>query len=142
MIKYAIVKRRNPATAAVKYYAARTDSKLVPTSQLVSRMVESCTVTQADASAVISAYVSAILRHLKNGRSCKIDGLGIFSVNLSSKGSESRETFTPDLIRGVKINFRPDKAFSYRFNRANPNVAFRLYVAPAAPVGGGDEEEP
>ena len=71
MIKYAIVKRRNPMDASVKYYAARTDSKLVPTSQLVSRMVESCTVTEADASAVISAYVSAILRHLKNGRSCK-----------------------------------------------------------------------
>lgn len=140
MIKYAIVKRRNPLTAAVKYYAACTDSKLVPTSQLVARMVESCTVTRADAAAVVSAYVSAILRHLKNGRSCKIEGLGIFSVNLSSKGSESRETFTSDLIRGVKVNFRADKAFSYRFNRANPGVSFRLYAPPAAPAGGDDEE--
>lgn len=40
----------------------------------------------------------------------------------------------------MKVNFRPDKSFSYRFNRANPNVSFRLYAPPAAPAGGDDEE--
>ena len=141
MINYIPVKRRNPMDASVKYYAQNHPDPLVTTPELIDEIVAKTTVTEADALAVVSAYVDSMQSHLVNGNSCKIEGLGIFSVNLSSKGSESRETFTPDLIRGVKINFRPDKAFSYRFNRANPNVAFRLYVAPAAPAGGGDEEE-
>ena len=138
MIKYAVVKRRNPVDASVKYYAQRTGSQLVPTAQLVDRMVESCTVTEADARAVVSAYVSAILRHLKNGRSCKVDGLGIFSVNLSSAGSETPGEFTNDLIRGVKINFRADRSFKFRFALSNPSLSFRR-VASSAAEGGGTE---
>lgn len=125
MINYLPVKRRNPVDASVKYYAQNHPDPLVTTSGLIEEIVANTTVTEADALAVVSAYVETMRGHLLNGNSCKIDGLGIFSVSLSSGGTEAADDFKTSMIRGVRLRFRPESRLKFELSPENPEMTFK-----------------
>ena len=55
----------------------------------------------------------AIARHMKEGRTVTIRGLGTFFPALSSEGCETPEECTPNKVRLTRICFRADTAFTY-----------------------------
>jgi len=125
MINYIPVKRRNPVDASVKYYAQNHPDPLVTTRELIGEIVAETTVTEADALAVVSAYVESMQVHLINGNSCKIEGLGIFSVTLGSEGTETAEEFKSSMINGVRLRFRADSRLKYELSLDNPEISFK-----------------
>lgn len=125
MINYIPVKRRNPVDASVKYYAQNHPDPLVTTRELIGEIVAETTVTEADALAVVSAYVESMQVHLINGNSCKIEGLGIFSVTLGSEGTETAEEFKSSMINDVRLRFRADSRLKYELSLDNPEISFK-----------------
>ena len=106
MINSIPVKRRNPMDASVKYYAQNHPDPLVTTRELIDEIVAKTTVTEADALAVVSAYVESMQSHLICGNSSKIQGLGILSVTLVSEGTDAPDNFKNSMIHGVRLRFR------------------------------------
>ena len=125
MINYIPVKRRNPMDASVKYYAQNHPDPLVTTPELIDEIVAKTTVTEADALAVVSAYVDSMQSHLVNGNSCKIEGLGIFRVTLVSEGTDAPDEFKSSMIHGVRLRFRASTRLKYELSLDNPEISFK-----------------
>ena len=62
-----------------------------------------------DTMAVIESLLQIIPRHITEGEIVRLGDFGSFSLHLSSSGAESETAFTKDLIKGIKIIFRPGK---------------------------------
>ena len=115
-ITYAVKKCSNPnGIEDVNYYAARVQKTGVyDFEQLTEDINNSTTVTAADATAVLKAMKSFILKALLAGQIVALDDLCRIQVGITGKCySEavlSDKEFSPSaMIKGVHLVFRPDK---------------------------------
>lgn len=115
-INYAVKKCSNPnGIEDVNYYAARVQKTGVyDFNQLTEDINNSTTVTAADATAVLKAMKSFILKALLAGQIVALDDLCRIQVGITGK-CYPQETlqdkeFSPSaMIKGVHLVFRPDK---------------------------------
>ena len=72
-------------------------------------MQDNCTVKHSDIVAVLSELSEVMKQELQRGNRVRIDGLGIFKVNIRSKGAKTAKEFSAaENILGTRINFRPE----------------------------------
>jgi len=110
-IGYALVQRRNPSKkdAPKLFYAASQKSGDVSFKEIKDSIAHSTTATAGDVSLVIESLLKVIKEHLKQGHSILLDEFGIFRLSFSSKGVATAKEFSTDLIRNVRVLFRPCK---------------------------------
>lgn len=109
-INYSIAPMKNPnpmSEGEIKYYAKAQANGSVGIDQLAEEIAYSTTLTDGDVLNAIRALVKQIKQHIREGRIVRLEALGSFQAQLSSSGAGSAEEFTPALIRGIKIQFRP-----------------------------------
>ena len=112
---YAVKKCSNPRNPDVDYYAARVQKTGVyDFDQLSEDINNSTTVTAADVAAVLKAMKSFITKALLAGQIVALDDLCRMQVGITGKCYPkevlTHKEFSPSaMIRGVHINFRPDK---------------------------------
>lgn len=112
-IKYRVAQR---AEAGVKgggtprYYAVASKRELAGFNELAKIIESQSTVSAADVIAVLYNLAYVIPSLIKEGRSVKLDGVGIISGTLVSEGKESPEEVSAGSIKGVKLHFLPDVA--------------------------------
>lgn len=93
-----------------KWFAHAMTFNHITTAQLCDEISHSTTVTESDVRAVFAELKVAMHDHLLNNQSVKVDGLGTFSVSLSSNLADTKESFKATNIKGASVNFRPETA--------------------------------
>lgn len=110
-IRYRVAQR---AEAGVKgggtpqYYAVASKRELADFRELAQRMEQRSSATSADAMLIFYNLASLIPELIKQGKSVKLDGIGIISGTLISEGKDSPEEVTSRSIKGIKLHFLPD----------------------------------
>ena len=110
-LKYRLVQKGNPAKPddPKKFYANSVTRGDISLRELAKEIAEISTVSVVDTSAVIESLLQIIPRHVIDGEIVRLGDFGSFSVRLSSEGAESESSFSSNLIKGVKLSFRPGK---------------------------------
>lgn len=102
----------NPDPEAPKRYHPRVVAKgTVSLKEIVETVSGRCTLSAADLHAAVTAIEQVVSENLANGYRVRLDGLGSFSLTLSSP-----EVDDPSKIRSPKVSvksvvFSPDKSF-------------------------------
>ena len=115
-LKYKLVQKGNPAKPDVpkKFYAISIIENTIDVRTLAEEIARISTVSTADTAAVLECLLSIIPDHVINGELVRLGEIGSFSVNIKSEGAESEEKFTPSMLHGVKLIFRPGKVMKSR----------------------------
>lgn len=92
-----------------KFNARASHKETVGIKELAAVMQDNCTVKHSDIVAVLSELSEVMKQELQRGNRVRIDGLGIFKVNIRSKGAKTAQEFSAaENILGTRINFRPE----------------------------------
>ncbi len=139
-VTYSVSPRINPRDRETepKFYGhvqARGDINL---REMAERIQQTCTVHKSDVFAVLVALEDVITEALKGGEIVRLGDLGTFQIGISSKGAETEEDYTDNLITKARINFRPGSALV----GALDGLTFqKVAVKYSKEEGAGEEEE-
>lgn len=108
--KVQIYKNTNPKSLSFgKYYLrAVYDDKFITTDGLADFIQNQCTVKRSDCKAVLDELGAAMKHFFELGQKVKLDGIGIFKVGLSSKGSTTLEGCTASSVSKRRVIFSPE----------------------------------
>jgi len=111
MVRIIPISKSNPqdTTAVNKFYAQAVATGKTDLERLAYLVSNQSTVREGDCYAVILSLVHNIIDELKQGRIVKLDKLGSFQIGVSSEGVASIEEVGSNLVKDVRVNFRPDK---------------------------------
>ena len=114
-IVYTVVKRRNPATAGVKYYPARVGSERLSTDDVIDYIGENSQLPRAAVPSAVSAILKTITNFVLNGHSVELPRLGIFSATIQEP--QQTEATSADAYRLTKdakimVRFRPTSSLT------------------------------
>ena len=126
MLKYSIISRNNPMTKEYLFHANLAPVTPIGLKELAQEVSDMCTLTVHDIKAVISALEERIYKTLRNGQSVRFGDLGSFHPTISSSGSATKEEFSKENIRGIKVRFTPSPKLRYELSLQNPNLTLAL----------------
>lgn len=110
-IKYRVAQRAEAGVkggGTPKYYAMASNRELVGFDELAQLMEKRTSATGADAMLIFYNLAALIPELIMQGKSIKLDGIGIISGTLVSEGKDSPEEVTSRSITGIKLHFLPD----------------------------------
>lgn len=105
-------KSKNKVSGSVKWYPRLvTIGKPVTTQELAERIARESTVSPADVYAVCHALPVVMGEFMAESRSVHLEGIGYFrySCQATGNGVDAPEDVTSDLIKGVRVQFQPDR---------------------------------
>ncbi|MCI6181325.1 MAG: HU family DNA-binding protein, partial [Prevotella sp.] len=109
-IKYSLAMQGNPTNPEEpeKAYARVQLNEIISTQKFINHISEHNGVfSKGTVKGVTTDMVSCLREMLVAGNKVIIDGLGEFSISLSSVGAESMEKFTASNIKSVNLVFKP-----------------------------------
>lgn len=130
MLKYRINKStlRLQGEDTIVYYKVITPVDPVTLEQVVDEISGVCTLTRADIKAGLAAMETAILKHLRNGSSVRLDDFGTFRPTISGKSQPSIEALHAQNHMRLRVRFRPSRWLKESIKPEN--VRMEAYVAP------------
>ncbi len=119
-IQYRLMERIKPTdpTAPKKHYAITQSSGEISLRQLADQIAEISTVSSIDTLAVLESLLQVLPRHLLDSKIIRLGDFGSFRLSLSSSGADTAENFTKNMIKGVKLLFRPGKQITDELKQA------------------------
>ena len=111
-VTYSVSPRINPRDRETepKFYGHVQASGDINIREMSERIQATCTVHKSDVFAVLVALEDVITEALKGGEIVRLGDLGTFQIGISSKGAETEEDYSDNLIKKARINFRPGSA--------------------------------
>ncbi len=109
-IKYKVVEKTEPGVAGggnKQWYASAIADGEITIDDLTKEVEKFSSLSESDIRGVIIALENVIQSQLLNGKIIRLDKLGSFYPSLSSNGAASEAEFSPSLIKGAKVNYRP-----------------------------------
>lgn len=95
----------------IRYYAVAARFRTV-NSQEVSRILETrSNFTSDEISQLLQSLSSLIKYELSEGNSVHLEGIGVFSLSVSSEGEQEPTDITPEKVFAKKICFKPTADF-------------------------------
>lgn len=91
-----------------RYYGVPVLSGTVTEDDLAKEISERSSLSPADVLAAISSIGDLMQKHLSEGKSVNLKGIGIFSVSATSEGCDTPEECTPAKVKAQRICFRAD----------------------------------
>lgn len=138
-VKFHLVQRKdlskNAAPDAKKYFAQAYATGKCDLEALCETVADRSTATAGDVKLVLDGFMHVLRQRLLAGEIVSIGELGSFQAIIGSKGADSKEEFTTDLVKTRRIMFRPGKILTTVKN------TFRL-VQTSAPRNGDEGQEP
>lgn len=111
--------------APIKFYPrAITLGKSVNLKFMVDKIHERSSLSRGDVRSVINNFVEKLKEQLLEGKSVNIEGLGVFSLSLRSKGEMTEKEVTAKSVSSVKICFLASK--DLRINKTATRASERL----------------
>jgi predicted histone-like DNA-binding protein len=92
-----------------KYYAVRVQRGEVDLEQLSKDLAKRSSLSKGDVYACMIELSQLLGEYIQEGYNVRLDGLGIFSMSVTSKGFERAEDCTPRHVSASKLCFRADK---------------------------------
>lgn len=121
----AFYKKMQSSIGELWYPRAVLVGKPVTTEELAEELAAESTVAPADVLAVLRALSGVMGRHMANGRSVKLYGIGSFHFTISSNGNgvETPAEVNVRQIKGIRVRFIPET--TYRIGGSTGRVATR-----------------
>lgn len=125
-VVYKVIPRVNPQKPkeAPKYYPKAIGTGYMTMADIVKRIEKECTITRADATAVIIALEDIIADAMSAGQIVQLGDFGNFYLSIKGKGVLAEQDFVPTLVNKAKVNFRPGKTV----REALKNLSYSKYV--------------
>ena len=92
-----------------KFYPNAVSAGHFSTEDLAREISESSSFTEADMVGALKGLSNIIITKLKLGYNVKLDGIGTFSLSLTSEGFDTEEECKPSRIKVRKITFKADR---------------------------------
>lgn len=125
MINYSIAMRGNPTDkdAAKKAYSTAQYSQMMTLDQFTAHIASHGTVySRADIQAVLILAVDCMREQLLAGQRIQLGDLGVFAVNLHSRGADTPADFTAANITDLNVSWRPGERFRTLLDDAEFNL--------------------
>ena len=118
MVNLKPISKSNPQDRAAdnKYYAQVVATGKTDLERLAYLVSNQSTVREADCYAVILSLLHNVVDELKQGRIVKLDKLGSFQIGINSEAVDTPEEVSTNLVKNVRIKFRPDKRMKNSLN--------------------------
>ncbi len=107
MIQYIVANHKNISDGSVKYFAQIAPVTPVNLTDIASRISKTCTVTEHDVKAVLSALQEQIIFCLSDGHSVRLGDLGSFRPTLCSFSYATPEEVSASSVKFVRTRFTP-----------------------------------
>ncbi|MBP3228181.1 MAG: HU family DNA-binding protein [Bacteroidaceae bacterium] len=109
-IRIKTIPRKKPGTSTFKYYIAPDTQTALDKAEFLDRMEKRSTMSSADVKGCLDALEYELKQALLGGNSVRLGDLGSFHISLTSQGVEKKDDASADLIKRVKVQFRPSSA--------------------------------
>ena len=101
---------RKNTKAYGKWYARAVSTNQIGLNEVSQRIQQNCSMKRSDVKAVLEELIEVLTQELQNSHSVKLDGLGTFSMGLTSTGTVTvREFNAAQNVVGLHVNFLPDR---------------------------------
>lgn len=139
--RYSLVPRKNPAKKdePAKFYAQIQSGGSQDFKTLTRAISNQCTVTSADAKAVLDAFMQQMLLSLASGQIVRMNDLGSFRLSISSKGTATKEEFKATQITKARIIFTPCTDLKEMLASLSYEKSSLITDPDSKKPGGGDE---
>lgn len=138
-LRYTVVKRRNPSTAAVTYGPRLVRYTLIKADDVVERAAQNSNIDRGLLEAAMVGFQEAVRNFIMNGHNLQLFPLGSFCVSLTStEGVDTPEEVTARQIKAAHLWFRSSPTLNSFKARQNIRL---VRVSDAAETPGEDEEE-
>ena len=107
MIYYISKAKKNPFNKTVFYYAQMTNVVPENLDTITKRITSTCTVTEHDVKAVLSALQEQVTNALMDGKSVRLGALGSFRPTLSSTPEATADEVGIGNIKSVHVRYTP-----------------------------------
>ncbi|MDR1846662.1 MAG: HU family DNA-binding protein [Bacteroidales bacterium] len=114
-IKYAIRKKKfKDAEGETQelYFATAHRMDIIKTDEIAKLIQEATSLNEADIYGALKALSQVLARQLKSGKSVKLDGVGTFSLSLTSKPSSTAANVPHKSVKVNKVCFKADRKLS------------------------------
>ena len=122
MLKYSLIKRANPITNKTMFHANLTPATPYPMETLIANVSEKCHITQLQLMNALFYLEKEMIKALRDGYSVHLGDIGSFHLRLSSVSVPSKESFSAESLRGLKVRFTPNTTMKKELRLTNPKV--------------------
>lgn len=138
-LRYKVVKRRNPMTAAVSYGPRLLRYTLIKADDVVERAAQNSNIDRGLLEAAMVGFQEAVRNFIMNGHNLQLFPLGSFCVSLlSTEGTDTPEAVSARQIKGAHLWFRSSPTLNGYKARQNIRL---VRIGEEEAEGGGEEEE-
>ena len=108
VMKLKKIERVNPANRDEKlWYAIKDTGKTVDLKRISVEIEKRTAATRADISSILISLLEIIPEFLRDGDTVKLDGFGIFRINVNSTASPRPEEVSARSVKGTRVSFLP-----------------------------------
>ena len=105
MIRYKKYQNKNKESKAFGRWYGKAVHELVEFDEFITHMAQHhCAFSEATIRGVLIEMENCLRELLLEGKSVRLDDLGIFSIGLRTSGTEKSEEFTAGNVLGVRLN--------------------------------------
>ncbi len=103
-----MIPRKHPGKpeADPLYYASVVRPEKISLDTLANRIAEISPVNELDTKTALMTLARVVPEYLAKGATVELGEIGRLQVNLSSKGAETEEDFTTDMIKDCKVSYQ------------------------------------
>lgn len=91
-----------------KYYARAIHTDTVDLDDIADVIERNCTLKRSDVKACLTELVEVMRDKMQSSNKVRINGLGIFKINVKSTGVDAPGDFKGTNITGYRVNFAPE----------------------------------
>ena len=91
-----------------KYFARAVHTDMVDLDDIAEIIERNCTLKRSDVKACLTELVEVMRDKMQSSNKVRINGLGIFKINVKSTGVDAPGDFKGTNITGYRVNFAPE----------------------------------
>ena len=91
-----------------KYFARTVHTDMVDLDDIAEVIERNCTLKRSDVKACLTELVEVMRDKMQSSSKVRINGLGIFKINVKSTGVDAPGDFKGTNITGYRVNFAPE----------------------------------
>ncbi|MCD8031145.1 MAG: HU family DNA-binding protein [Bacteroides sp.] len=139
-LRYSLAEMRNPMRPEEpkKFYAKSQVRDVVSLNRIADEISYATALTDGDVLNVLRGLIRKVKEHLADGDIVDLEEFGKFQYQISSRGAESKEKFTPANIRKVRLQFRPCEFLKPSLKHLKFERVLPVKTRKAAESGDGD----
>ena len=122
MLKYNLTERANPITNKTMFHANLAPAIPFPIETLIATTCEKCNLRPIQLMNALFYLEREMIKALREGYSVHLGDLGSFHLRLSSTSVPSKECFSTESLRGLKVRFTPNTTMRKGLCLTNPKV--------------------